>query len=649
MSSSTGKAILGLLLTLSLFFPPLLKAAEITLEPRIGFHGLFQLGNPFPVWVDLRNSGRPVEGNLEVKVWKGGPARGQGSYAFYYHKEIFLPAQSRKTVHFTIDPDSVSKPLVVTFSSQGLRWSREIDLRRHFSPSPLILLLTGGSVFPTLPLGAASSSRLVALTLDDLPPDARAYRGVSTLIVYEQSLRDLSKPQLSALETWLSAGGKFLVLGSINYALYQDPTISRFLPVRVTGLKKFSTLPSLERLQRRQGSQLRDVWAQESRPVSGKVLIEEQGTPILVEMGRGRGKISYLSLDVGRPPLSRWDGLSLLFNDLVGPSSEGGLTLRVNWNEGVFSQLLLSPSFVSTYVPTQAFFLALLLYLGGLGLLARFWQRRRFPRRTLAFGFIGFVVLTSYGGHLYFSRGGHVPDGVLLSSTLLESIPGGYAEAQTNVALFSTQMREYDLQVGSGWIDVEPVPLRSARAEDPDVVVKERGDSTVFRFPLREWSYRLFKVRYVTPFPIYTEVHDGGDKIVFKLNNQSGKDLSECWLVVSGQRFSLGDIPRGAHWTREFPVRQKDTSLTGRLSGSADKGNLQEISFKDKSRELLFRYSFLPQNSGMEGWGSRGVLFFGWVQSPSRRAWVEDVGMLAYDHTLFRTVFPLDLGEEGEL
>jgi len=51
-----------------------------------------------------------------------------------------------------------------------------------------------------------------------------------------------------ALERWLLSGGRMLVLGSIHYALYQEPAIRRFLPVRVTGLKKVSSLPSFERV-----------------------------------------------------------------------------------------------------------------------------------------------------------------------------------------------------------------------------------------------------------------------------------------------------------------------------------------------------------------------------------------------------------------
>jgi len=71
-----------------------LHAAQIALEPQVDFHGLFQLGQPFPLRVDLTNLGRPTEGILEVKVWKGGPSKGMEAYPFYYRRGLFLPAQA---------------------------------------------------------------------------------------------------------------------------------------------------------------------------------------------------------------------------------------------------------------------------------------------------------------------------------------------------------------------------------------------------------------------------------------------------------------------------------------------------------------------------------------------------------------------------
>jgi len=610
------------------------------MEAQVGFHGLFQLGHPFPLTVNLSNSGRPVEGTLQVKVWKGGPTKGIDPYPFYYQRTVLLAAQSQKSFQFTVDPDSISRPLTVTFLGPAGEASQDIDLRRHFSPSPLNLLLTENSVAPSVPLASNASAPLIPLSISQLPSEARAYRGVSTIVFYEQSLRDLSKAQSAALETWIASGGAILVLGSIHYALYQEPAMSRFLPVRVLGLKRFASLPGLESAFKTKAAPLKNLLAQDSRLVEGKVLLEEQGTPILVESSRGRGRLWYLSLDVGRPPLSHWDGLALLFGLLGSAHEAERAPALTSWDESVISRLLWNPSFFSTYVPIRSFFLWLLFYLGGLSLLAWLWLRRRWPRLRLVQALLSLVALAGFGGYLHFVRGGNIPDGVLVASTLLESVAGEYAEAQSNIALFSTQRRDYNLRVESGWSGLEPVPRSGV--SDAALIVREEGDSSGLSFPLGEWDYRLFKVRSVARFPVRVELENRGDRFFLRIANLGSRDLTECWLVVPGQRFLLGDILQGSSQTREFSAAPMEGEAKRQ-----EKIDLHDIPFGDKTRELLMRYSFFPQEQGMARWGGGAALFFGWVRGAPRRIWVDDPRVIAYEYSLFRAVIPLD--DEGEL
>ena len=65
---------------------------------------------------------------------------------------------------------------------------------------------------------------------------------------------------------------------------------------------------------------------------------------------------------------------------------------------------------------------------------------------------IGFSAAGT-AGYVYFSRGGNIPEGVLLISTVLENTGDDFVEAQANLALFSTQLRHYDLQLDRGWIE----------------------------------------------------------------------------------------------------------------------------------------------------------------------------------------------------
>jgi hypothetical protein len=627
-----------------LFLFPSLCGAEIFLEPRIGFHGVFQLGRPFPLEVELSNSGRPAEGTLEIAVWKGGATKGGAPYPLYYRRDVFLSPQSQKTVQLTVDPDFISRPLKITFLSPAGAASREIDLRRHFSPSPVVLLVSEGNTIPAVSLGSTLTSRLVALTLAELPADPRALLGVSHLILYDQSLRELSKSQFFALDTWLTAGGRMVILGSLNYSLYQEPTISRFLPVRVTGTKRVSFPSGSGRSGR--VSPIADVWAQASTVIGGKVLEEAQGMPVLVESSRGKGRISYLSLDVGRPPLSQWDGLPKFLQNLLVPVDGDELAPRTRWDDSVFSQLILSPSFMSTYLPTGSLFIAIVGYLASIGLFSWLWQRQSFTRRALAAAFLFLIVFSTCAGYLLFGRAGNIPDGVLLSSNVMETSGDGYVEVQSHLAIFSTQIRKYGLQMERGWMELVPVAVPSRDRPEPAVVFQDGGGASRFQLLLREWDYRLFRIRFVDRFPLRVEFEQQAEKLRMRLNNQSAKDLVDCWLVVPGLRYPLGDIPRGASWTKEFLLANEENQerTSGRRADSID---FREISFKDKTREILFHSSFFPRDEGSARWSTGAAVFFGWVKDPGRRASVDDQRIRNYDYSLFRTIFPLS-GPEDE-
>jgi hypothetical protein len=615
--------------------------ADVLIEARVGFHGVFQLGRPFPLDIDLNNVGRPAQGVLEVQVWKGGATKGGNAYLAKYRRELFLAAHARKTVQLTVDPDFVSRPLAIRFHSPEAEAARDIDLRRHFSPAPVLLLMSGSGVLPPLTFSASAQSRLVSLSPAELAGDSRALLGVSHLILYEQSLRELSRAQLLAMDNWLLAGGRMVILGSLNYAVYQEPSLARFLPVRVSGVRQIVFAPGGS--EERKAS-VPGVWAQSATVVSGKALAEAEGLPIVVEASRGRGKIVYLALDVGRPPLSQWTGLSKFLQGLLAPAGAEEPAPRTEWSDAVFNQLIASPKFISTYVPSASLFFAMAGYLLGLGAFTWLWQKKGLASRTLLIVLSIFVSGATAAGYVHFSRGGNIPDGVLLVSTLLENSGDGFADTQANLALFSTQLRQYDLQLERGWIDLTPVASRTRENSEAAVVTQEAGGVSRYRLPLREWDYRLFRLRRIDRFAFTADFENQGNQLAVKVDNRSDKDLVQCWLLVPGQRFDLGAIPRGSSWSRVFSL-SNGKGQEQAASGRPDSLNLRELTFADKTRDILFHSSLFARDADPRLAGSAAV-FFGWVKDPEPRVRIDDPQIQVQDYALFRAVFPLASSED---
>jgi hypothetical protein len=621
-------------------------AAEITIESKVGFHGVFQLGRPFPLDVSLINSGRPADGILEVQLWKGGAPQGGAPYAALHRREVFLPARSQRTVQFAIDPDFLSRPLKIQFSTATASAAQELDLRRHFSPTPIILLISEGNAIPLTSLGVSSVQRIVALTLAELPADPRALLGVSHLVLYDQSLRDLSRAQSLALDDWLAAGGRMVIIGSLNFTLYQEPQLARYLPVRVTGAKRIAFVPPQP--DAAGTAAIRDVWAQTATLVRGRAVMEAEGLPVLVENEWGKGKVIYLGLDAGRAPLSSWNGLAKFLQNLLTPAVVDGASKRPQWNEAIFSQLLLSPSFISAYIPTGSLFIAIVVYLSGVFALSWAWQRRRMLRRTIALSCVGWIFFAAAAGYLFFSRGGQVPDGVLLAATVMENAGDGYVEAQTNLALFSTQPREYGLAFGRGWMDLMPLTPPPYAPGVQTLVYRYGGGATRVQLPLKEWGYRLLRARYVERLALRATIESQENRLLLDVRNQSGRDLVDCWLLAPGARIPLGDLPKGERWTKTFPFGgpASGSSAEQNRGRGADELNFRDLTFNDKTRDILFHSSFFPRDGAEAPWRGSAAVFFGWIKDPERRVEVGDTRIRVHDYALYRVIVPLSGAEE---
>jgi hypothetical protein len=629
---------LVLVLLLLALQTPAVPAAEILIEPRVGFHGVFQLGQPFPLEVNLENIGPPVEGMLEVEVWKGGAAQGGAAYRTFHQREVFLPARSRRTVQFTIDPDLLSRPLRIQFKSSAANASRELDLRRHFSPAPIVLTLAEAGAVPLTSLGASAANRVVALSVGELPQDARALRGVSHLVIYDLSLRDLSRTQAAALDQWLAAGGTMLIIGSLNFTLYQEPQLGRYLPVRVSGVERTTFSPQGLLAE---GKSISGVWAQKSNVLRGRVVTESRGLPLLVENAWGRGRILYFALDAGRPPLSTWSGLPEFLQSLLTPAAPENTALRTQWTRSIFSQVLLTPWFVATYVPTRPMFFAVAAYLAGMFLLAQLWQRWRVGLRTLAFACFAWIAIAAVAGFLYFNRGGQSPEGVLLTATVMEEAGDGYVEAQTNLALFSTQRGEYSLAFGRGWVDPLPLPAPVSAQPGHSAVYRHGAALTRVQLPLDAWDFKLLRARHMERLQVSAEIEHQDGGMMLEVRNQSGKDLTDCWLVAPGMRVALGTLTSGASWKKTFPLRAAEGDA-GRLT----EDTLREIRFKDKPRDVLFQTSFFPPDSLRTAWRGGAAVFFGWVKEPETSFATGDPRTRVQSYALYRVIAPLPGPEE---
>ena len=139
-----------------------------------------------------------------------------------------------------------------------------------------------------------------------------------------------------------------------------------------------------------------------------------------------------------------------------------------------------------------------------------------------------------------------------------------------------------------------------------------------------------------------TTIERQGENLLLKVENQSGRDLTDCWLVAPEMRIELGDLPRGESWTRAFP-----------LAGRGDSGgqahadsSLRRMTFKERAHDILFHASFFSQDGADAPWRNNAALFFGWVKDPEARFEIGDPRVRMRNYALYRAIVPLAVAEE---
>ena len=68
---------------------------------------------------------------------------------------------------------------------------------------------------------------------------------------------------------------------------------------------------------------------------------------------------------------------------------------------------------------------------------------------------------------------------------------------------------------------------------------------------------------------------------------------------------------------------------------------LRDLSFADKTRDILFHSSMFPRDADPRWAGGAAVIFLGWVKEPESRVRIADARIQTQDYALFRAVVPL--------
>lgn len=327
------------------------RAAEVPAGVRIehvavGLNGHHKVGDWTPIAVDV-STDRAMRLTLIVQSIDPG-----GHPVVLPAGEVNLAEPGTHRIAGVYKSGQLESPVTirmmedgVALASRTLRPSVADDAELHpglLQSTMLMVTLGQPAGLADFDEGSASSGGLSVevVALDDpksLPEQLDSLDAVDVLVVAGE-YDEVTPASSRVIEDWVRRGGHLVLSVGAEAKRYRDSQLAQWIPIPVTGETIHTQLSGLESFSGRNVQiavgRINVPGAALEAPAR-RVLVTGRDGPLLVAVPYGFGRITVLSVDLDRPPISQWRALPEFIQRLLGHSqsvqetggrSRGGLT-----------------------------------------------------------------------------------------------------------------------------------------------------------------------------------------------------------------------------------------------------------------------------------------------------------------------------------
>lgn len=626
--------------------------SPVTLTVQPGLGGYCKPDRWFPVRVTLENTGPDL--NVQVQAWYGNPWNGRTAYGM----DVSLPSGARKEFFLYVFGERWAGKFNVsvragnkTVAERALNWGCEDE-------NTLLVGLLAETSTPYALLAdirpLTGTSRLVPLRLEELPDWPQGWQALDALLIADADTGALSAAQREALRLWLAEGGKLLVTGGTHW---QRST---------AGLKEILPLAGETSQPVQNLTALRDYFGLESIPpgqatlVTGalqphaQVLIEQDGLPLLVRRTVGLGEVYALTVDPASEPLRGWEGMTAVYNHLLGARTARPRWMRWPWNEDDAGTALASlpqlglPSILLVFCWLGLYFLVI----GP----ANFFVLRRIQRPEWAWFTIpalvlGFTAVAYVAGFLY--RGTRPTLNRLTVVQAWDTAP--LARVQARVGIYSPNRARYDLKAQSPFKFLpQGSEAASIQSNNNWLALEQAGGQLLPEAQIEIGGMKSVGVEGSLPgleiaHDLKVILSTSAPRLSGTFTNQSGMTLKEAFLVTPGRVLSLGDLSPGESVPVRLPLEvNRNTAgfYSPNFVSPTYAVNLPPLRQEEIRQKGLIRAVTDPDDEVLRS--NWGIYLMGWLETPLLPVEVPKVNAHLLDTTLYVHLLTPELQTEGD-
>jgi hypothetical protein len=619
-------------------------AATFLPDVSAGFDGITRIGRWVSVRAVVANDGPPMDGQLLLSARSGGEVA-------IYTQRVELASRARKLLTFQIPGLTNPGELKLTLRTGDLDLaSRTLSLRTLSPNDFLVGVVADDGVVPS-GLGAVRRGgnpvAIARLTPADLPADPLVYQSLDALVIRQASSDRLTPSQRTALRTWIEQGGQLIVAGGPGWRRSIDG-LDDLLPIDGLWTRQVKHLHAFERYAGVSPPE-QDLLVTLGSPIEGaRVLLSQDGIPMIVERWLGLGRVTFVGPDPGLEPFRSWPGAEGLWQRILVGGKPGLPTLDATNLAGSPLRGALG-EMLDLGLPGTAWIVAFLIGYVGLVGPGQYLVLRRLDRREWAW--IGFPVLAAVAAGLLLGGAAilHGPDVRLAALSIVRIAEDAQAASQdTFVGLVAPTRGSYDLALTDGPV---PRPLTDAPGGGTPPMTIEPGvgggPTLLPDLHLEGRVPRALQLRTLVQAsaPITADLKTANGRLEGSVRNTGRDRLEDAILIAAGEAIGLGDLAPGD--SRPVSVSLPTNRAAGAWQNGPPPWNLPGAKTGpggDRRRALISQ--IVQPNQGSDGETTGGAYLLAWGPAAPPRVTLGQGAIDGSARRLIEQALPVAYGDE---
>lgn len=534
----------------------------VKIDMKVGFDKFYKIGYTTPVYFEIENKLRDINGELQIEM------PNQSDSITIYAMNVSLPKDSTKKFLMNVPMNAFNTKLKVNLTD-----GKNTITTKTFRVDP-------GSNMETYALGILSddfdsvkyinkvtiknrgnfSTKNVRLDESSFPENIDALKTFNIIVINDFDTSKLSKQQYEALKKWVSDGG-VLIIGT---GPSQNKTLAIFKDDFITGevgeIKKLTTT-SLHKMAETKNVEAMNISALDINLKDSTPIIKDGNFILLQKIEKGKGVVAVASFDFGLEPLSSWIGNSAFADKAIvavlpqyyqNDMYQKGMMMQDNLY-AIDNALRNIPE-----LPLPKTSHLVFIYIGYILLAAplSYILLKRMDKRELMWIVVPALSLV-FSGVIYFSGvGTRLTEPITNVISIIDIDNSGTITPKTYAGVFTPNKDNIRVEAGEDF-DIRPLMLNNGYygRSVPNEDTQKRVDSKVIVAPKTVlefyrsgvWSMRTLALESEDVFTGKLESNLNYAKGAYTgtINNTSGFDLDECYIITPNQYANIGPIKNG--------------------------------------------------------------------------------------------------------